>query len=308
MNEILLVDAQNLAIRSHFAHATLKTREGQMSGLVFGFLRDVLRLHRKCPDAPMIFCWDGGGKTWRHRAYQDYKGQRKIMPWREEVKSQLDDLIPLLDSLGFHNPRLKGVEADDIIGILSKRLTKKWFVRIFSSDRDMYQLLGPKVTVWTRKKIGQVWTEYFVSEVEAAAWLGAPFRALLEIKAMAGDPSDNLKGLPRVGFKTAVKLWKEGLRVGEVSNGKLWKRYDCAKHWPRIQEEYRLAHIVRDTTASVWTKEQSAELKKMVAGIVLHPHRPEKYSDDMRDALYNVLGRYELEEIFKKRQMFWQIK
>jgi len=293
---IILVDGKWMAYRAHYAHMQLKTSGGRPSGLVFGFLKELLAINKRKPACPIIICWDGNGETWRHRAYPAYKANRTENPDWKIMKAQIDELLPTLQvGLGMHVARVDGVEADDIIGILAHHLKVTHNVVVYSADRDMYQLVGDSVKVW-QKLEDRLW-----GQKDVQAWLGAPISAFVEIKAMAGDPADNLKGLPGIGFKKALKLYSSGFGMYGAANIALWDKY--AKDLPRLKQELRLVRIVTDCDSKAWNATQRTKLKQLVERIKSRPTR----SDGSVKFFYRFLGRYECDHLFEVRDRFWKI-
>src|SRR5580765_1580004 len=140
MSEVILIDGKMVAYRAHFSHMALKNADGEPTGLLHGFFYELLSINKKMPEARMIICWDGKGKTWRHTTYPKYKAQRPYNPEWKRMNAQIVELLPILKKLGFHVYEVDGVEADDIIGILATQLNGH-DIRIYSGDRDMYQLV-----------------------------------------------------------------------------------------------------------------------------------------------------------------------
>ena len=217
----------------------------------------MLRMAKKLPESPQIFCWDGKSPTWRHKLRKDYKGQRPYNPEFERMAAQIDVLLPLLEKLAFNVVKVDGVEADDVIGILASKFSATGRkVRICSNDKDMYQLVNDKVTIWARQRQkGGGWEETLVDLKFVKNWLGASPEAIIDIRAMAGDGADNLKGLPGIGPVKAVKLYQEGVRPSNSKTQKLLP-IDLQAHWPRVLEEYKMARIITSTDADVWTEDQ----------------------------------------------------
>ena len=305
MKTVILVDSKNLAYRSNFAHSTLRTKDGKPSGMLYGFLKEMLRLHKELPDAPMIFCWDGRGKTWRHRVCPYYKANRTPMPGVKEMMGQIDILVALLKEMEFHSPMIDGVEADDLLGMLATGLQENYQVRIYSTDRDMYQLISPRVTVYSRRKNTSGKFEADIIDKKAAeSWLGAPLEAIREIRAMRGDGADNLKGLPGIGPVKAVKLWNEGFRLMEKGILHLGTWGINQEDWIKARQEYELATIITNPGANIWNEKQKGELNTIIPRIIEKPERENRTSDKIRAALYRVVGEYELEEVFKERDKF----
>jgi DNA polymerase-1 len=289
---VILLDGKMMAYRAHFSHLGLRNRDGHPTGLLHGFIWELLRINKKLPDTPMVICWDGDGKTWRHRLYPKYKANRKLNPEWKRMKMQIDELLPMLDMLGFEVVRIPGVEADDVIGILSSELNAHQII-VYTLDRDMLQLIRDGVCVWPK------FDQRFIRTKDVEKKFGVPLGALTQIRAMVGDPSDNLKGLPGVGPVTAVKLWKAGFRLSDMSNGKLWSKY--RSHILQLRKEFQLVQIIRSTDDEVWTEEQRAELKEMVTRIDWYPGRKQRKAMKHKDEFYHFLGRFALKELFAQR-------
>lgn len=294
MRDIVLIDGKMLAYRAHYSHLKLQNKAGDPTGMLHGFFWELLRINKKLPQARMVICWDGDGKTWRHRLYPQYKAQRPLNPEWKRMRQQIEVLLPMLRKLGFRVYQFDGVEADDLIGILSAQLNDA-MVRIYSADHDMYQLAQDGVYIWPK------FDQAVIRMKDVERRIGAPLSALVEIKAMAGDPSDNLKGLPGVGMKTALKLWKLGLRISDVSNKKLWAKY--SSHWLRVKKEYKLAQIICSEYDEVWDDEQRTQLATMVQDVDHYPGRNQKVGLMYKQEFYEFLGWYELRELFDKRHV-----
>jgi 5'-3' exonuclease len=292
MSEVILLDGKMVAYRAHYSHSALKNRDGDATGILHGFLVELLSINKKLPEARIVICWDGKGKTWRHIAYPAYKAQRPFNPDWKKMNAQIEELLPLLEKLGFHVYRFDGVEADDLIGILATQLNQEE-IRIYSADKDMYQLVKEGVYVWPK------FDKALVKVKDVERWLQAPIEALAAIKAMAGDPADNLKGLPGVGFVTARKIWHAGHRLTDASNGKLWDKYRA--HWVRLRKEYQLAQIIRSEDDDVWDEQQREQLKAMVRAVDKSPERNQRKGMQNKQEFYEFLGRYELKDLFAER-------
>lgn len=301
MRQAILIDGKWLAFREHFSHLNLKASNGTPTGMLYGFLSELLRLNRLLPEALIIVCWDGEGPTWRHKAFPAYKANRQPNPEFKRMLTQTDLLIPLLGKLGLWVLKVEGVEADDMIGMAATRLSEKLKaeVRIYSKDRDMFQLVNDYVWVWPDPKLSPLRR----SDIEK--WLGVPFSALMEIRAMAGDPGDNLHGLPGVGHITAVKLWKQGFRLSDLSNGPLYDKYK--KHWLRVREEYRLAQIVTDPLSDVWPEKTSKALVHLLYRLHNRPERDVAKGEQHRREVYEFLSEYDLNELLAARQKLFRL-
>lgn len=300
--QIVLIDGKWLGYVQHFAHMSLKTSDGKPTGMLHGFLNALLRINRRLPEARIIICWDGKGKTWRHDVFPEYKGNRSFNPEFQRMQQQIDVLLPILRKLGLWVLRWDGVEADDMIGMAAKLFSQHGYpVRIHSSDRDMYQLVDNLVSIWPDIKQPPL----KIKDIEN--WLGAPMEALLDIRAMAGDPGDNLKGLPGVGMKTAVKMWKQGFRVSTMKISHIDLCAKFRKDLSRVHQEFRLARIVTDYRSSVWTRSQEMALGKALHLACVTPERDVDGAESHRKEVYEFLAEYELQELMAERHKLFRL-
>ena len=201
---IMLVDGYGLAFRAfHALPETLSTADGEITNAVFGFtsmLLDALREHH--PDC-VIVSFDVG-RTFRHDAFDGYKAQRAPMP--ETMRGQMDRIFHVLDVLNIPIYTKDGFEADDVIGTIARQAAaKQMHVYIVTGDSDLLQLVAGdiKIVLPGRQRFG----EYRVYDRAAVIdrYKFDPER-IPEYKALVGDTSDNIPGIPGVGAKTATTL------------------------------------------------------------------------------------------------------
>lgn len=249
MEPVILIDVMNLVFRCHFAHQHL-TAEGKHTGVQYGVLKTVHDL-RENVSKRMIFCWDHGvpvpgaerPKNWREKILPTYKATRTHNhDVYKLIVPQLDPLAFALMDLGYSHISVMGLEADDIIGILSRSLRS---VLIFSTDQDFYQLLSPSVKILVPKKDRGKFKVIQQSDVEQEYGIGVErWAAYL---ALGGDKSDNIKALRGMGPKTAIRLVLDGALpalpfTGQSADFRLAHvKYEDA--WPDIQKSYHAAQI-----------------------------------------------------------------
>jgi DNA polymerase I len=297
MKQIVLIDGKWCAYRHHFAHKNLRSH-GKPTGMFYGFLTELLKINKKLPQARIVICWDGEKRTWRHKAYSAYKANRAFNPEYEKMQWQTHQLIPILRSLGLWVLQIDEVEADDMIGMTANLLARHGHeVRIFSKDRDLFQLLDSNVWAWQDLDLAPL----KIKDVER--WLGAPMSAFLEIRAMAGDPGDGLKGLPGVGLKTAVKLWNK--MFDPKSRIEVLDKYK--EHWSRIEKEKRMARIITNPRSKVWSDETCMILVELLKKVATRPERDGEWGERHRREIYQFLGQYELKELLAERQKLFRL-
>src|SRR5712675_1991175 len=138
MNKVILIDAKNMCYRAHFSHLNLSSK-GQSTSVIYGFLSILLSIKNKYP-YPMIIVWDGRGETWRHKLTKNrkvhYKGNRKFDATRKLVNHQADIIKEFLKSIGYITFEVAGLEADDLIGILARHLTKSFNKEVIIHSGD----------------------------------------------------------------------------------------------------------------------------------------------------------------------------
>lgn len=211
---VVLVDGFGLIFRAYFAiPTTLSTVSGEQTNAVYGFAAMLLDvLNKRKPDYVAIALETG--KTFRHDLYPEYKGTRAKMP--DDLREQLDRVRELITALNIPIEMKDLYEADDIIGTLSKRLAEEGHeVIVITGDSDLLQLAQPGVTIVLpgARRFGDL-REYGVPEVEERYGFGPEF--VPDYKALVGDTSDNIPGVPGIGDKTAKQLIAEYGTVEQI--------------------------------------------------------------------------------------------
>lgn len=210
MKHITLVDGNSILFRAYYATAypgakVLQTSSGIYTNAVFAFSGMIDKII-ELSNSYMLIAFDTGEPTHRHLSYEGYKAGRKEMP--EELGSQIPLIHELIKHLGIKEFSLPGYEADDIIGTLARLADEAGYkVDVYSSDRDLLQLVNPNITVHLLKKGMQVVESYTPDSLLER--YGLTHEQFIDLKALMGDASDNIPGVPGVGEKTAVKLLQE---------------------------------------------------------------------------------------------------
>lgn len=181
----------------------MSTTDGRPTNALFGFLSMVFRvMDDEKPDA-IVVCMDSPGKTFRHAEYAEYKGTRKEMP--PEMLQQIPVAREMITALGIPQIEITGYEADDIIGTLSLKAESQGYkTTIITGDLDALQLVDEHVTVITPKVGVTEVSRYDPAAVHARYGFGPEH--VTDYKAMAGDSSDNIPGVPGIGDKSATAL------------------------------------------------------------------------------------------------------
>ncbi|TRZ98711.1 MAG: DNA polymerase I [Deltaproteobacteria bacterium] len=202
MASLYLIDGHNVLYRTFFGVPRLTAPDGTPTNVVLGVARILLKILREeRPDA-VVAVFDSREPTPRHAIYPEYKANRLKTP--EDLAAQIPMVDEMIDALGVRRLSLAGAEADDIIGTLSRIAEERGMdVVIVSSDKDMYQLVSRRVKVRDGLK------EHTVGEAQVEEVFGVPPGKVADLLALAGDPSDNVPGVPGIGEKTASELIRE---------------------------------------------------------------------------------------------------
>ncbi|MEN6325720.1 MAG: DNA polymerase I [Syntrophomonas sp.] len=239
-NKFLLIDGNSLLFRAFYALPLLHTSEGVYTNGVYGFLTMFRRVMAEQQPSHVLVAFDKDRKTFRNDLYIDYKANRGATP--EELTGQFQLLRDLLAAMNVEYLEIQGFEADDIIGTLSKQAEEAGLnTIILTGDGDALQLVSEKVNVLMTKKGISEMEKYDPAKVKEK-WEVEPEK-MIEIKALMGDSSDNIPGVPGIGPKTAVKLIKE---FASLEN--LYEHLDQVggkKVLERLQEHRDLAFVSR---------------------------------------------------------------
>ena len=204
----LIIDAYNLFIRHYVANPTMSKNGDQIGGVV-GFFNGMTKLIDQCNPSYVYIIWEGGGSVRKRSVYKDYKRQSrpvKLNRYYEDIPDtlqnrnyQIQTLIKFLDNFPVTQLYIEGSEADDVIGYLCKYRFKTRPKVILSSDHDYYQLLDKLTIIYSPT------LKTFVNEEFVINKFGIHPSNFALAKAIVGDNSDNIPGVPGAGFKTLVK-------------------------------------------------------------------------------------------------------
>lgn len=230
---LLVLDGNSIVNRAFYGIKLLTTKSGYYTNAIYGFLNILLKLQDTCHPDGVAVAFDVHEPTFRHKQYADYKAGRKPMP--QELRAQMPVLKELLTALGYTTVECPGWEADDVLGTLAAACRDSGDTCfIATGDRDALQLAhgGVKVLL-ARTKMGQAVTDVY-DEAAIAAEYGITPQALIQVKALQGDSSDNIPGVAGVGAKTALDLVQ---RFGTLDA--IYKDLDTLDIKPGVREKLR---------------------------------------------------------------------
>lgn len=234
MAKLLLVDGHSQAYRAYFGvKAPLMTRSGELTTAVYGFTRKLLSLLREHQPDYVAVAFDKGD-TWRHADFPDYKATRDQMP--DDLRNQIRRIEEVLEAFNIPIVTATNYEADDVLGTLAcKAAAADVDVLILTGDRDMFQLVSDRIKIlYTRGGPNPSTDLYGPDEVGERYEKLTPAQ-FIDMKAIVGDSSDNIPGVPGVGEKTAIKFLQE---YGSLDN--LYAHIDEIRG-PKTQESLREA-------------------------------------------------------------------
>src|SRR5450759_5098550 len=202
---LLLVDSHSLIYRAFCALPALTARKGRLTNAAFGFTSMLLNA---LPGHELVAAaFDHPSKTFRHKEYAEYKAQRPKAP--DDLVNQFPIVREVVTSLNFATYQVEGYEADDLIGSLATQgEAMGLFVDILTGDLDALQLVSPNINALTMRRGISDTVRYDVAAV-MARYDGLGPEKMTDLKALKGDATDNIPGVPGVGDKTAIKLIKE---------------------------------------------------------------------------------------------------
>jgi len=224
MEKFIVIDGNSLINRAYYALPNLKSLSGKPCGAIFGFINMMINLIQTEKPKYLVCVFDAGKHTFRHDMYAEYKGKRDKMP--EDLHSQLLELKDLLRAMGIMVKEIPEIEADDIVGSISRKFNEEFI--LVSGDKDLLQLVNDNTTVWlTQKGISNVLK--VDKKVLMEEFKIKPYQ-VIEMKAIMGDSSDNIPGVVGIGKIGAEKLIAEYENLDNVYA-------NLEKHAPGIQKK-----------------------------------------------------------------------
>ncbi len=203
--KLLIFDGNSILNRAYYAIRALSTKDGRPTNGIFGFLKLYHKYFEISKPDMVAVSFDLREKTFRHKMYADYKAQRKGMP--EDLAAQVEPLKAVLRAMNVPILELAGYEADDIIGTVSRYCCEQgWECDIVSGDRDDFQLAdaGVRILMPVTRAGGSEMEIYDTAAVKEKYGLNPA--QLIDVKAIQGDTSDNIKGVAGIGEKGALDL------------------------------------------------------------------------------------------------------
>lgn len=293
---LVLIDGHSIMNRAFYGVPDLTNAEGFHTNAIYGFLNIMFRVLEDEKADYLTVAFDRKAPTFRHEIYKEYKGTRKPMP--EELREQIPVMKELLTAMNVPILQKDGLEADDILGTVAKRMEKEGLeVTIVSGDRDLLQLATEHIKIRMPRTVkGKTEVEDFYAKNVLEKYQVTPLQ-IIELKALMGDTSDNIPGVPKIGEKTATSLIVE---YGNIENLK--------EHIDEITKK-----SIRETLTEHF---DLAELSKVLATINVNAeiefhigeaeignlYTNEAYAYMKRLGFKNMMSRFEKECVEQKSQ------
>ncbi|MDE7082774.1 MAG: DNA polymerase I [Clostridia bacterium] len=266
MEKLVLIDGNSLLNRAFYATPVFTTSSGIPTNAIFGFIKLLFKIQSDLKPEYLVVAFDMKAPTFRHKMYDGYKATRKSMP--DDLAVQVEPLKNLLRAMKIAICQKEGIEADDILGTLSKKFDVHSY--LYTGDRDSYQLVDEKTDVhFTKRGVSDLLKlnkDNFKTEI------GIEPQQVVDLKALMGDSSDNIPGVPGIGEKTALSLLeKYGTLDGiyehlDELKGSVLTKISSNKELAYLS--YKLATIDRNCDLDVeladcvMPKKYNAEVKK----------------------------------------------
>ena len=205
MGKIVLIDGHSILNRAFYGLPMLSNSKGIPTNAIYGFLNIMFKILEEEKPEYLTVAFDVHAPTFRHKMYAEYKGTRKPMP--EELRTQVPLMKEILQAMGVKVVEQAGYEADDLLGTIAKSAEEKGIdAVIVSGDRDLLQLASEhiKIRIPKTKKTGTEIEDYTQKEVKET--YGVTPTEFIDVKALMGDTSDNVPGVPGIGEKTATAI------------------------------------------------------------------------------------------------------
>ena len=312
--KIVLIDGHSILNRAFYGLPDLTNSEGLHTNAVYGFLTILFKILEEETPEYLTVAFDVHAPTFRHEMYAEYKGTRK--PMAEELRQQVPVMKEVLKAMGIKTIECAGLEADDLIGTLSARCEKEGMeVSVISGDRDLLQLATDHVKIRLPKtRQGRTEVEdYYAADVKERYQVTPS--EFIDLKALMGDSSDNIPGVPGIGEKTAAKIIVEYHSIenahAHADELKPPRAANAMKeHWDLAVMSKELATInvnaefpyelAEAKLENIYTEEAYAWFQKLQFKNLLSRFDVKAPSNKIEDSFHEIRNRKEAEAVFEK--------
>jgi len=227
--KLLIIDGHSLLYRAFHALPPLTNKKGQLTNAVYGFLLILFKAIKDVEANYVVACFDTRKPTFRHEQFQDYKAGRAKMP--DGLVSQMPIMKEVLNAFSIPMFEKEGFEADDLVATIAKKYGNGAKVFILSGDLDNLQLVDENISVYTMGK--GIKDAVIYDEAKVIERFGVKPLQMNDFKALTGDNSDNIPGVPGIGKTTAASLIQQ---YGSIENLYAELATDTAVVKPKVKE------------------------------------------------------------------------
>ena len=283
--KLMVIDGNSIINRSFYGIRPLSTRDGLFTHAVYGFVTTLQRLLDEEQPEALCVTFDRREPTFRHEADKNYKATRHGMP--EELAMQMPVLKEVLDAMDIPRYEMAGWEADDLIGTISRRCEAAgWDCVAVTGDKDSLQLITDHTRVkLVSTRMGQTTTKDMTPETFREAYGFAPIH-MIDLKALMGDSSDNIPGVPGVGEKTAMALVQEYGSIQEI--------------YQRLPDINAKPAAIRKLTEGEQSARHSYWLATIVTDVPMEFRPEENLRRPFRPELYDLFLKLEFTKLIEK--------
>ena len=270
--KLMILDGNSIINRAFYGIRMLNAPDGTPTNAVYGFLSTFRRVFDLAQPQAVCVAFDVHAPTFRHEQYALYKAQRKPMP--EELAVQMPLLKQTLDYMGVRRLELAGWEADDLLGTVARRCEAAgWTCNVVTGDKDSLQLITDSTHVFNVKtRMGQTDTIEYTPERFREEYGFDPIR-MIDLKALMGDSSDNIPGVPGIGEKTAKDLL---VRFGTVAD--IYRDLDALDIKPGVRKKLTEGRESAELSFDLATIRTDAPIDFALESAVWdHDYQPELY-------------------------------
>jgi DNA polymerase-1 len=283
---LLILDANSILHRVYHALPPLTTKKGELVNAIYGFLLVLFKVIKEFRPNYVCACFDFPAKTFRHEKFKEYKAQRPPCP--KDLASQIPKLKEILNAFKIPFFEKEGYEADDLIGTIVSKCQGLEKI-IVSGDLDNLQLVSKETKVFVLSGVKKS-ILYDEKEVEKK-YQGLKPEQIPDFKALVGDPSDNIPGVPGIGEKTAIKLL---LKFKNLE--KLYE--EVKKNSKNILPDFKLKEILLKYENRIFSSKLLTQIKRDVPiEFDLKEFRWGKYDDKQ---IIQVFREYEFNSLIKR--------
>jgi DNA polymerase-1 len=290
--EVFLIDGHSLIYRSYYAFIRnpLRNSKGENTSAVFGFVNTLKKLLEKYKPEFGAIAYDTGGETFRHREFKEYKITRPETP--DELRPQIPIIKQVGEAYGLSSFEIEGYEADDVLASLAKTLSEKDYkVYIVTSDKDLLQLVSPKILIY------DPWKELIYDQALVKERFGVGPEKIADILALAGDKIDNIPGVPGIGDKRAREII---LKYGSLEQA---IEYDerVKPHKEKAILSKNLALLKGDLKLPV--DETKLRIKEKDEGTLLKIFKEMEFSSFLKDLTFQKPTNLVVQELMDKKML-----